>query len=148
MCILPPQMFSQTTFIRLFVYVFSEIELSSSKVLMPIFIIITNFGAPRVPFFFSSVPTWLVKKKKKKKSSKLVRWYATIQHVSVDVTLRSSESEVAFSGTFLEWTPCKTFLTCRTDVKKMKQELLQKLFFMSFKSSDNKLFWHHLNVCN
>lgn len=147
MCILPPQMFSQTTFIRLFVSVFSEIELSSSKVLMPIFIIITNFGAPRVPFFFFPVfPLDLLKKKKK--SSKLVRWYATIQHVSVDVTLRSSESEVAFSGTFLEWTPCKTFLRCRTDVKKMKQELLQKLFFMSFKSSDNKLFWHHLNVCN
>lgn len=146
MCILPPQMFSQTTFIRLFVSVFSEIELSSSKVLMPIFIIITNFGAPRVPFFFPVFPLDLLKKKKK--SSKLVRWYATIQHVSVDVTLRSSESEVAFSGTFLEWTPCKTFLRCRTDVKKMKQELLQKLFFMSFKSSDNKLFWHHLNVCN
>lgn len=146
MCILPPQMFSQTKFIRLFVYVFSEIELSSSKVLMPIFIIITNFGAPRVPFFPPVFPLDLLKKKKK--SSKLVRWYATIQHVSVDVTLRSSESEVAFSGTFLEWTPCKTFLRCRTDVKKMKQELLQKLFFMSFKSSDNKLFWHHLNVCN
>lgn len=144
MCILPPQMFSQTKFIRLFVYVFSEIELNSSKVLMPIFIIITNFGAPRVPFFPPVFPLDLLKKK----SSKLVRWYATIQYVSVDVTLRSSESGVAFSGTFLEWTPCKTFLRCRTDVKKMKQELLQKLFFMSFKSSDNKLFWHHLNVCN
>lgn len=32
------------------VYVFSEIELGSSKVLMPLFIIITNFGAPWVPF--------------------------------------------------------------------------------------------------
>lgn len=105
------------------------------------------WGSTGTFFFFPVFPLDLLKKKKKK-SSKLVRWYATIQHVSVDVTLRSSESEVAFSGTFLEWTPCKTFLRCRTDVKKMKQELLQKLFFMSFKSSDNKLFWHHLNVCN
>lgn len=48
-------MFSQTKFIQLFVYVFSEIELGSSKVLMPLFIIITNFGAPWVPFFHPGV---------------------------------------------------------------------------------------------